>query len=67
MSRIADEEKFFNERVQPFMTECKAAGWAIVLFTPTELGKAKAHRVESAMIGRGWDSIEFQNDRAIPS
>lgn len=67
MSRTADEEQFFNEKVLPFMKECQAAGWAVTVFTPTELGEARVHRVEEAMIARGWDSIEFQNERAIPA
>jgi hypothetical protein len=37
-------------------------GYAIVIFTPDELGNAPSEAVEDAMVSNGWDTIATLKD-----
>ena len=55
---MTDEEG----KVQSMMAWASANGYAIAIFTPDELGGAKAGRVEAQMVEAGWDAIDVLRD-----
>jgi hypothetical protein len=44
-----------------FIDHLTAAGYAVAVFTPEELGKASADKVTSHMIDHGWQLIDTEN------
>ena len=44
-----------------FIDHLTAAGYAVAVFTPEELGKVSADKVTSHMIDHGWQLIDTEN------
>ena len=46
-----------------FIDELRSAGYAVVLFTPDEIGKADMEHLADIMIERGSEYISSENER----
>jgi len=51
------------DEILKFRDELQSAGYAVVLFTPDEIGNADRDRLEDIMIERGSEYIFSENSR----
>lgn len=42
---------------QALVDELRNAGYAVVIFTPEELGECDASNLEDILVQRGWDMV----------
>lgn len=51
-----------NQSQVDALRELRDAGYAVAIFTPSELEGAPADQVENIMVGRGWSAIHDLGD-----
>lgn len=53
-----------EKEIKEFMEKLNAAGYAVAVFTPAEIGDASIEEVEDRMIMAGWDAIHDAEDES---
>ncbi len=52
-----------TEQELEMLRSLRERGYAVVLFSPEELGDTEPDQVEDYLIERGWDAIDMKSQR----
>jgi hypothetical protein len=58
---IRPDENVDYDDICDVLARARKQGWAIVAFTPYELGGTDADRVEDVLNERGWDMVGYED------